>query len=86
MSKVLVMDSTYDTCREAVEKAFATFPVNCFGKRVAIKTNALRASDPNQEAIVTHYKVVKAVIDQVKNLKPSQIVVGDSGGTDSYGY
>jgi uncharacterized protein (DUF362 family)/Pyruvate/2-oxoacid:ferredoxin oxidoreductase delta subunit len=85
MSKVLVMDSTYDTCREAIEKAFATFPVNCCGKRVVIKTNALRASDPNQEAIVTHYKVVKAVIDQVKNLKPSQIVVGDSGGTEAYG-
>jgi len=85
MSKVLVMDSTYDTCREAVNRAFSTFPIDVHGKKVAIKTNSLRASDPDKEAIVTHYKLVKAVVDQVETLKPSGIVVGDSVGTESYG-
>jgi uncharacterized protein (DUF362 family)/NAD-dependent dihydropyrimidine dehydrogenase PreA subunit len=85
MSKVLVMDSTYDTCQEAVEKAFSTFPLDVRGKKVAVKTNALRASDPEREAIATHFMVVKAVIDKLVTLKPAQLVVGDSVGTESYG-
>ena len=85
MSKVLVMDSTYDTCQEAVEMAFSTFPLDVRGKKVAVKTNALRASDPEREAITTHYSVVKAVIDKLVTLKPAQLVVGDSVGTESYG-
>ena len=85
MSKVLVMDSTYDTCRDAVDKAFSTFPIDVYGKKVAVKTNALRASDPDREAIVTHYKLVKAIIDKLETLKPSEIALGDSVGTESYG-
>jgi uncharacterized protein (DUF362 family) len=50
MSRVLVTDSTYDTCREAVERAFATFPIDIRGKRVALKMNALKAGDPDRYA------------------------------------
>jgi uncharacterized protein (DUF362 family)/NAD-dependent dihydropyrimidine dehydrogenase PreA subunit len=85
MSKVLVMESTYDTCHEAVEQAFTTFPIDIAGKKVAIKTNALKASDPDRQAMTTHYKLVKAVVQKVKTLRPSRIVVGDSVGTESYG-
>jgi uncharacterized protein (DUF362 family) len=85
MSKVLVMDSTYDTCHEAVDQAFSHFPVDMAGKTVAIKTNALKASDPDQQAMVTHYKLVKAVVKKVETFGPSRIVVGDSVGTESYG-
>ena len=85
MSKVLVMDSAYDTCREAVDKAFATFPLDLSGKKVAVKINALKACDPDREAMVTHYKVVKAVVDKVKALGPAEMVVGDSVGTQFYG-
>jgi uncharacterized protein (DUF362 family)/NAD-dependent dihydropyrimidine dehydrogenase PreA subunit len=79
------MDSAYDTCREQVEQAFSTFPVDLYGKKVAIKMNALRACNPDREALVTHYKLVKAVIEKVETLKPAQLVVGDSVGTESYG-
>jgi len=85
MSKVLVMESTYDTCQEAVDQAFSHFPIDMTGKRVAIKTNALKASDPDREAMATHYKLVKAVVKKVEAFGPSQIVVGDSVGTESYG-
>jgi uncharacterized protein (DUF362 family)/NAD-dependent dihydropyrimidine dehydrogenase PreA subunit len=85
MSKVLVMESTYDTCHEAVDHAFAHFPIDMAGKKVAIKTNALKASDPDREAMATHYKLVKAVVKKVETFGPSQIVVGDSVGTESYG-
>lgn len=85
MTKVLVMDSAYDTCREQVEQAFSTFPIDLYGKKVAIKMNALRACNPDREALVTHYKLVRAVIEKVETLKPAQLVVGDSVGTGSYG-
>jgi uncharacterized protein (DUF362 family)/NAD-dependent dihydropyrimidine dehydrogenase PreA subunit len=79
------MESTYDTCHEAVEQAFSHFPIGMAGKKVAIKTNALKASDPDREAMATHYKLVKAVVKKVETLGPSRIVVGDSVGTESYG-
>jgi hypothetical protein len=43
MSKVTVMDSTYENCSEAVEQAFEMFPVDARGKKVAVKVNALKA-------------------------------------------
>ena len=85
MSKVLVMESTYDACHEAVEQAFSHFPIDMAGKKVAIKTNALKASDPDQQAMATHYKLVKAVVEKVETFRPFSIVVGDSVGTESYG-
>ena len=86
MSKVVVIDSTYDTCKEAVDQVFAAFPVDVKGKKVAVKSNALRECDPDHEAVVTHYNLLKAVIEKLETLKPSRIVVGDSVGTLSYGY
>ena len=85
MSKVLVVESTYDTCREAVDKVFATFPVDVYGKRVAVKINALKSCDPDRQAMVTHYRVIQAIIDKLERLKPAEIRVGDSVGTESYG-
>ena len=85
MSKVLVMESTYDTCHEAVDRAFSNFPIDIAGKTVAIKTNALKASDPDLQAMATHYKLVKAIVEKVGTFRPSSIVVGDSVGTESYG-
>jgi uncharacterized protein (DUF362 family)/NAD-dependent dihydropyrimidine dehydrogenase PreA subunit len=85
MSKVLVVESTYDHCREAVEKVFAVFPVDVKGKRVAVKINALKSCDPDQQAMVTHYRMIQAVIDKLETLRPAEILVGDSVGTESYG-
>ena len=84
-SKVLVMDSSYETCRDAVDRAFSTFPVDVKGKRVAVKMNALKAGDPENEALVTNYKILKAVIDKLESMKPAEIVAGDSVGTEYYG-
>jgi len=85
MSKVLVMDSTYENCREAVEQAFATFPVDVRGKKVAVKMNALKACDPDRRAMVTHYRLLQAVIAKLESLHPAAIAAGDSVGTESYG-
>ena len=83
--KVIVMESSYATCAEAVERAFDAFPLAIKGKSVIIKVNAIRACDPDHSAIVTHPALVKAVIDKLETLGPKRIIVGDSVGTESYG-
>ncbi len=47
-SKVIIMESSYQTCAEAVEHAFAAFPLAIEGKSVVVKVNAIRACDPDQ--------------------------------------
>ena len=84
-SKVLVIESSYESCAEAVARAFSTFPPEIKGKNVIVKVNALRACNPDREAIVTHPALLKAVIDRVETLEPKRIIVGDSVGTESYG-
>lgn len=84
-TKVLVIESSYDTCAEAVARAFTAFPLQIKGKNVIIKVNALRACKPDREAIVTHPALLKAVINRLETLEPNRIIVGDSVGTESYG-
>jgi len=85
MSKVLVLDSDYENCNIAVDQAFAMFPIDFAGKKVAVKMNALKAGDPDSEAFVTNYHVLEGVIQKLETYKPSQIVAGDSVGTEFYG-
>jgi uncharacterized protein (DUF362 family)/ferredoxin len=84
-SKVLVIESCYETCAAAVARVFAAFPLEIKGKNVVVKVNALRACNPDREAIVTHPALVKAVIDRLETMAPNRIIVGDSVGTESYG-
>ena len=81
MKKVLVMESTYDTCREAVDRAFAAFPMDVRGKLVAVKMNALKPGDPDQFAYVTHYRLLEAVIQELKSSpNPLTLSVVGCGG------
>jgi uncharacterized protein (DUF362 family)/NAD-dependent dihydropyrimidine dehydrogenase PreA subunit len=84
-SKVLILESTYETCAAAVDRAFAAFPLDVAGKKVVVKVNALRACNPDTEAIVTHPALVAAVVRKLEALKPRELIVGDSVGTESYG-
>jgi uncharacterized protein (DUF362 family)/NAD-dependent dihydropyrimidine dehydrogenase PreA subunit len=84
-SKVIIRESSYRTCSDSVEYAFASFPLTVKGKSVVVKVNAIRACDPDNSAIVTHPAMLKAVIDKLETLGPKRIVVGDSVGTESYG-
>jgi len=79
------MESRYETCAEAVERAFAAFPLEVAGKTVAVRVNAIRACDPDHSAIVTHPALLRAVIGSLESLHPRRIIVGDSVGTESYG-
>lgn len=86
MSKVLAMESSYENCAEAVDRAFEVFPLEIARKRVVIKPNALKPCNPDTDtAMVTHYKILEAVIKKVESLGPREILVGDSVGTEFYG-
>ena len=84
MSRVMSHPATYDTVRTAIDRAFELFPLDLKGKKVLIKPNVLRASEAN-ENIVTHPKVLRAVLDKVETTRPASIVVGDNPGLFNYG-
>jgi uncharacterized protein (DUF362 family) len=84
-SKVIIRESSYQTCAEAVDYAFTSFPLQISGKSVVVKVNAIRACDPDASAIVTHPALLKAVVAKLEALGPKRIIVGDSVGTESYG-
>ena len=85
MSKVLVLDSSYETCDAAIETVFETFPMDLKGKKVCLKVNGITAGDPHKTAFVTDYRFLRAVIQKVERLGAAEIVVGDSVGTGDYG-
>lgn len=82
--KVLIHPATYESVKPAVDRAFELFPRNLSDKKVLIKPNALRTSEAS-EAIVTHPAVLRAVVEKVEELNPSEIIVGDNPGVVSYG-
>lgn len=84
-TKVLIIESNYESCADAVDRTFAAFPLQIKGRNVVVKVNAIRACDPDNSAIVTHPALLKAVIDKLETLGPKRIIVGDSVGTESYG-
>lgn len=84
MSNVMIHPATYETVRQAVDRAFELFPLKLQGKSVLIKPNVLRASDA-REGIVTHPAVLRGVVEKVETMGPASIVVGDNPGVASYG-
>ena len=84
MHTVMIEPASYSNCREAVEKAFALFPLDIKDKNVLIKPNVLRASFPEQH-ICTNPAVLAAVVEKVESLQPNSITVGDNPGMFAYG-
>ncbi|MFZ0724147.1 MAG: DUF362 domain-containing protein [Desulfobacterales bacterium] len=84
MHHVMIHPSSYESCREAVERAFALFPQEIAGKKVVIKPNVLRSSQA-EEHIVTHPSLLRAVVEKVEQMSPAAIAVGDNPGLFNYG-
>ena len=84
MHSVMIRPAAYDSVRDAVDEAFARFPMVLQGKKVLIKPNVLRASEA-AEGIVTHPTVLAAVVEKVAASNPASIIVGDNPGLFSYG-
>jgi uncharacterized protein (DUF362 family) len=79
MQKVMIRPASYHVCREAIDRAFELFPLNVKNQKVLVKPNAVMASDPD-EAIVTHPAVIRAIVEKLESLDPSEIIVGDNPG------
>lgn len=84
MSRVMIQPATYGTVRQAVDQAFELFPPSVSGKKVLVKPNVLRASEP-KEAICTNPAVLRAVVEALEAMGPASLVVGDNPGLVSYG-
>lgn len=84
MTKVMIHPATYESVRQAIDRAFELFPLELQGKRVLIKPNVLRASEA-EEGIATHPAVVRAVVEKVETMGPASIIVGDNPGIFGYG-
>jgi len=84
MSKVMIHPASYETVRQAVDRALELFPIAVRGKSVLIKPNVLRASAAT-EGIVTNPAVLRAMVEAVEAMGPSSLVVGDNPGLVSYG-
>jgi uncharacterized protein (DUF362 family)/Pyruvate/2-oxoacid:ferredoxin oxidoreductase delta subunit len=84
MQRVMIHPASYESCREAVARAFEIFPQEIAGKTVAIKPNVLRSSKA-EEHIVTHPALLRAVVEKVEEMSPAAIAVGDNPGLFSYG-
>ncbi|MFO7930136.1 MAG: DUF362 domain-containing protein [Thermodesulfobacteriota bacterium] len=84
MSEVMIHPASYESVRQAVDRAFELFPVDLAGKKVLIKPNVLRSAGPD-EAITTHPSVLSAVLANAASRNPASIVVGDNPGMLDYG-
>jgi uncharacterized protein (DUF362 family)/NAD-dependent dihydropyrimidine dehydrogenase PreA subunit len=84
MSSVMIHPATYESVHQAVDRTFDLFPVKITGRKVLIKPNVLRASQP-AEGIVTHPAVLAAVVDKVEGMRPASLIVGDNPGLFNYG-
>lgn len=80
----MIHPASYENVGDAVKRAFELFPLDLRGKKVLIKPNVLRASQP-EEAITTHPAVLLSVVEMVETMEPASIVVGDNPGIFSYG-
>jgi len=84
MSSVMIHPASYETARQAVDRAFELFALDLEKKKVLIKPNVLRASEA-KEGIATHPAVLRAVVEKVEAMGPASIIVGDNPGLFSYG-
>jgi uncharacterized protein (DUF362 family)/Pyruvate/2-oxoacid:ferredoxin oxidoreductase delta subunit len=84
MSKVLIHPANYENVRQAIDWIFEIFPQNIPGKKVLIKPNLLRSSQP-EEGIVTNPAILRAVVEKIETMRPASIIVGDNPGVFSYG-
>ena len=82
--RVMIHPAAYESLQQALDRAFELFSPVVRGKKVFIKPNVLRGTEP-QEAITTHPAVLRAVVDKVERLAPASIVVGDNPGLSGYG-
>lgn len=83
MGRVLVIDATYDSLDEALDRVFREFPLDVSGKSVLVKPNMLGPFTPERH-VNTSPLVVRAVVERLGKAG-GRVVVGDNPGARGYG-
>lgn len=73
MATVLMQPASYERVQGAVDRVFEIFPLPLEGKKVLIKPNVLRVSEPH-EGIVTHPAVLRGVVESVEAMCPEKAI------------
>ncbi|MGQ9705966.1 MAG: DUF362 domain-containing protein [bacterium] len=81
---VLLVNTKNRSILEAVKIIFSKFPLELKNKKVLIKPNILGPFAP-EKGVTTSPKVVKAVLDLVKDNGAKEVWVGDNPGISGYG-
>ena len=84
MSKVMIHPADFETCQQAVDRAFDLFPLEIEGKKVLVKPNVLRTAKA-EDSITTHPVVLRAVVAKLESMNPAELIVGDNPGVFTYG-
>ncbi len=79
MSQVLILETDYETVRDAVEEVFRKFPLPLEGKRVFIKPNIVIGKPP-EHAATTHPLLVEAIVESCLKRGAEEAAVGDNPG------
>jgi len=81
--KVLILEASYETIDQAVEKALSAFPRDWTHKKVLVKPNVLAAFAPDRHC-TTHPALVKAVVAGLVR-RGAEVTVGDNSDRLQYG-
>ncbi len=83
MSRVLVLDATYEEVPAALDRVFAAFPLDLDGRRVLLKPNILGPYPPERH-VNTAPEVVRALVERLRAMGAT-VTVGDNPGARGYG-
>ncbi|KUK56403.1 MAG: Uncharacterized protein XD79_0138 [Atribacteria bacterium 34_128] len=82
MSKVIISDTQNNEISEIIKNVFEIFGVKdkVKGKKVLVKPNLLGAFPP-ERGVTTDPRVIYAIVQELKNCRSKEIVVGDNSGS-----
>lgn len=83
MSRVLVLEATYDAVGTALDRVLEEFPLELSGKRVLLKPNILGPYPPERH-VTTAPEVVRALVERLRS-RGAEVTVGDNPGARGYG-
>ena len=82
MSKVIISDTQSNEISEIIKNVFEVFGVKdkVKDKKVLVKPNLLGAFPP-ERGVTTDPRIISAIVQELKNCRAKEIVVGDNSGS-----
>ena len=83
LSKVLVLESEYESIGRSVDRVLEEFPLDVAGKTVLLKPNMLGPYPPESH-VNTNPALIRALVERLEGAG-ARVTVGDNPGTQGYG-